>query len=166
MSDTMTFPETWEEFEKIYGFDDSEEVYTNGSRSIPSFRVKQWLDHIAHLETKQQATVSSDCIIRQDAKDVVDMELDAIDHVPEWVHDRLLTALDKAPSTQINRDIPKEPKEITDSTWGIDKKQAVCPKCDYYLGHVAFLGGRKGKKITYCEHCGQAIDWEGWDFDE
>ena len=41
-----------------------------------------------------------DLISRQDAKDVVDMELDAIDHVPEWVYDRLLTALDKVPSTQ------------------------------------------------------------------
>ena len=49
MSDKMTFPETWEEFEKSYGFDDSEEIYTNGSRLIPSFRVKQWLDH----ESKQ-----------------------------------------------------------------------------------------------------------------
>lgn len=42
----------------------------------------------------------SDLISRQDAKDVVDMELDAIDHVPEWVYDRLLTALDKVPSAQ------------------------------------------------------------------
>lgn len=41
-----------------------------------------------------------DLISRQDAKDVVDMELDAIDHVPEWVYDRLLTALDKVPSAQ------------------------------------------------------------------
>ena len=41
-----------------------------------------------------------DTISRQGAKDVVDMELDAIDHVPEWVYDRLLTALDKVPSAQ------------------------------------------------------------------
>ena len=41
-----------------------------------------------------------DLISRQAAKDVVDMELDAIDHVPEWVYDKLLTALDKVPSAQ------------------------------------------------------------------
>lgn len=70
------------------------------------------------------------------------------------------------PSVQLERDIPKKPKEIMDSTWGIHKKQAACPECDYYLGYVAFLGGRKGKRITYCETCGQAIDWEGWNFDE
>ena len=46
MSDLMTFPETWEEYERSYGFTDTDEVYTNGSRLIQSFRVKQWLDHM------------------------------------------------------------------------------------------------------------------------
>lgn len=70
------------------------------------------------------------------------------------------------PSAQPERDIPVKPIETTDRAWGIPLRQAVCPKCDYYLGHVAFLGDYKGKRITYCETCGQAIDWEGWDFDE
>ena len=46
MADMMQFPETWEEYEEQYGFPDKEEIYTNGSRLIQSFRVKQWLDHI------------------------------------------------------------------------------------------------------------------------
>lgn len=50
MSDMMTFPDTWEEFEKSYGFTDNEEVYTNGARLIPSFRVKQWLDHLPSVQ--------------------------------------------------------------------------------------------------------------------
>ena len=74
--------------------------------------------------------------------------------------------VEKLPSVQLDRDIPMKPNETTDRSWGIPKKQAVCPKCDYYLGHVSFLGDYKGKRITYCETCGQAIDWEGWDFDE
>lgn len=44
--DSMAFPNTWEEFEKIYGFTDTEEIYTNGSRLIQTFRVEQWLDHL------------------------------------------------------------------------------------------------------------------------
>lgn len=48
----MTFPNTWEEYEKYWGFNDSEEVYTNNARLIPSFRVKQWLDHIKEAEPK------------------------------------------------------------------------------------------------------------------
>lgn len=48
----MTFPNTWEEYEKYYGFNDSDEVYTNNARLIPSFRVKQWLDHIKEAEPK------------------------------------------------------------------------------------------------------------------
>lgn len=50
VSDMMTFPDTWEEFEKSYGFTDNEEVYTNGARLIPSFRVKQWLDHLPSVK--------------------------------------------------------------------------------------------------------------------
>ena len=46
MADIMTFPNTWEEYEEIYGLTDTEQIYTNGSRLIPSFRVKQWLEHL------------------------------------------------------------------------------------------------------------------------
>ena len=46
MNEQMEFPETWEEYEQEYGFNDSDEVYTNNSRLIQSFRVKQWLDHL------------------------------------------------------------------------------------------------------------------------
>ena len=76
------------------------------------------------------------------------------------------TYVEQLQSAQPERDIPVKPIETTDKAWGIPKRQAVCPKCDYYLGHVAFLGDYKGKRVTYCETCGQAIDWEGWVFDE
>lgn len=46
MGEMMTFPATWEEYEELYGFTDKEQVYTNGSRLIQSFRVRQWLDHL------------------------------------------------------------------------------------------------------------------------
>ena len=52
-NDMMTFPDTWEEYEKSYGFTDSEEVYTNGARLIPSFRVKQWLDHLSSVQLRK-----------------------------------------------------------------------------------------------------------------
>ena len=80
--------------------------------------------------------------------------------------DRAEGAIFNLPSAQLERDIPIKPNETTDTAWGIPHRQAVCPKCDYYLGHVVFLGGGKGRKVTYCETCGQAIDWEGWDYDE
>lgn len=62
--------------------------------------------------------------------------------------------------TAIDKQIPKKPNSGTDRTWGTPAKEAICPACDYALGHWEFIGG--GEKITYCEHCGQAIDWEGW----
>ena len=67
------------------------------------------------------------------------------------------------PFVEPERDTPMKPIETHDKAWGIPSKQAVCPKCDYYLGHVAFLGDYKGKRITYCETCGQAIDWSEWE---
>lgn len=50
----MDFPETWEEYEQQYGFEDTDEVYTNGSRLIQSFRVKQWLDHLSVPEREKE----------------------------------------------------------------------------------------------------------------
>lgn len=35
MSEMMLFPDTWEEYERFYGFRDDKEIYTNGSRLIP-----------------------------------------------------------------------------------------------------------------------------------
>lgn len=52
MYERMIFPKTWEEYEKQYGFTDTEQVYTNGARLIPSFRVKQWLCHMESLRRK------------------------------------------------------------------------------------------------------------------
>ena len=64
----MEFPGTWEEYEKDYGFNDSEEVYTNNARLIPSFRVKQWLDHLPSIQpTTKENLVVEDCISRAEA---------------------------------------------------------------------------------------------------
>lgn len=60
----------------------------------------------------------------------------------------------------LDKQIPQTPNSGVDRTWGTLMKEAVCSACDYALGHWEFIGG--GEKITYCEHCGQAISWEGW----
>ena len=123
-----------------------------------------------------------DLISRQDAIDAVKSfwkaEVDAIPNDTDFetvtatcdlilkYNEAICKVLADVPSAQPERDIPMKPVETTDRAWGIPTRQAVCPKCDYYLGHIAFLDSYKGKRITYCETCGQAIDWEGWDFDE
>lgn len=56
----MMFPDTWEEFEQSYGFNDREQIYTNGSRLIQSFRVKQWLDHVNSDKGCEQQDVDID----------------------------------------------------------------------------------------------------------
>ena len=62
----------------------------------------------------------------------------------------------------LEKQIPKKPNKTIDSSWGIKKEVHVCPACDYYLTEVHFIEPQKiesNKKITYCETCGQAIDW-------
>ena len=62
----------------------------------------------------------------------------------------------------IDKQIQQKPNSGVDRTWGKPLKEAICPVCDYVLGHWEFIGD--AKKITYCEHCGQAITWEGWEW--
>ena len=62
MADMMTFPNTWEEFEELYHITDTEQIYTNGSRLIPSFRVEQWLEHMADRNSSEKPNNCDDCI--------------------------------------------------------------------------------------------------------
>lgn len=43
--DMMSFPNNWWTFVQQYQFADKDEVYTNGSMLIPSFRVRQMVEH-------------------------------------------------------------------------------------------------------------------------
>ena len=45
MNDCMSFPPTWQDFVAQYQFRDSEEVYTNGSKLVPVFRIEQMMEH-------------------------------------------------------------------------------------------------------------------------
>lgn len=63
----------------------------------------------------------------------------------------------------LEKQIPKKPNKAIDSSWGIKREVPVCPVCDYYLTEVHWLvvdGATESGKVTYCDTCGQAIDWE------
>lgn len=45
MADCMTFPDDPFDFIDEYSFEDKDHVYTNGSKLISAFRVKQALEH-------------------------------------------------------------------------------------------------------------------------
>ena len=47
MADMMNFPKRWEDFLHDYEFEDARRIYTNGAKLIPSFRVKQMMEHYA-----------------------------------------------------------------------------------------------------------------------
>ena len=63
----------------------------------------------------------------------------------------------------LKKSIPKKTKKAIDRTWGIKEKLDVCPVCGCYIPKIYFFNdGKKEpcKKMSYCEHCGQAILWE------
>lgn len=81
--------------------------------------------------------------------------------------------LDRVPSVEQvdKRDIPMPPNTTIATTWGIKHKHPVCPNCDYYLPMVHFIpmsedASGDAKRITYCEECGQAIDWRGFEYEQ
>lgn len=107
--------------------------------------------------SRQVAIKAADSIIERDTSG----NNDVVKAMTAWKE-----YIEALPPAQPERDIPKKPNETTDRTWGIPKKQAVCPNCDAYLGMIHFISENGKTKVTYCESCGQAINWEGWDFDE
>ena len=110
--------------------------------------------------------IVGDVISRQAAMVAVKDALLAWSSMPEWRDNKVLEAIIGLPSAQPERDIPKKPNVTIDKAWGIQKRQAVCPNCDSYLGMVNFVSDGGKTKITYCEACGQAINWKGWEDDE
>lgn len=60
----MPFPEDWHDFLKDYSFDDSQEVYTNGSRLIPAFRVEQLIEHLLKAQEAVEPTEPDEDNIR------------------------------------------------------------------------------------------------------
>lgn len=57
MGDCMVFPKDWEKFLEDYSFRDREEVYTNGARLIPTFRVEQMMEHYLEKATEDAVPV-------------------------------------------------------------------------------------------------------------
>lgn len=68
MSEEMEFPDTLDEFIKQYSIIDEEQIYTNGSELIQTFRIKQWEEHkkqelINWLESKNKIILQQHNIV-------------------------------------------------------------------------------------------------------
>lgn len=84
--------QAWYKAEDIYNVLESllsAEPKTPSNGSITSVKPENMHDRTTY-----------DLIRRQDAKDAIDMALDHIDHVPPWVYDKLLNALNEVPSAE------------------------------------------------------------------
>ena len=64
----------------------------------------------------------------------------------------------------LKKQIARKPNKAIDRTWGIENEVNVCPVCDCYLTSVHFISIDENEvkgtdKVSYCESCGQKIDW-------
>ena len=92
----------------------------------------------------------------EEAKEIIRVAISEV----EWHYPLEYAVAFEQATEALDKQIPKRPNGGVDRIWGTPTKEAICPACDYALGHWKFIGG--GEKITYCDKCGQAIYWEGW----
>ena len=69
MADMMNFPERWEDFLHDYEFEDARRIYTNGSKLIPSFRVKQMMEHYAPVRHGRWENITGGMVILGDCSE-------------------------------------------------------------------------------------------------
>lgn len=96
---------------------------------------------------------------KQEILDYLNQYRNAGNHIHREAMDAAIEAFEKQ--------IPKKPNKAIDHTWGTEKEVPVCPVCDYYITPVQFIdmticettGKCEKPKVTYCDVCGQAINW-------
>lgn len=130
-------------------------MVSEGLEWIPVYHIKELPS--AEPKTPSNGSITSvkpekmhdrtmgDLISRQEAKDAIDMALDHIDHVPPWVYDKLLNALNEVPSAEQEKEIPRR---VIWSGWkGTRYTRYKCPNCNKPV---------KNDDI-YCHRCGQKL---------
>lgn len=65
----------------------------------------------------------------------------------------------------LEKQIPKPVEFVTDYTWAIGNEQPICPVCESDVSKIVFfpVDEVEAKDVSYCEFCGQAIDWSEGD---
>ena len=69
MADMMNFPKRWKDFLHDYEFEDARRIYTNGSKLIPSFRVKQMMEHYAPVRHGRWENITGGMVILGDCSE-------------------------------------------------------------------------------------------------
>ena len=143
----------------------------------------------AHLVNDSQGFSQGDCISRQGAIMAIVMELDNIDHVPQWVFDRLEDAINKVPSAQPETTLEsaidylhsigwmqEHDKALTESAQPERKKgkweelgenkdgthNIICNQCvDVFKSRGHANSYYTKRKYRFCPNCGARMTWWG-----
>lgn len=116
-------------------------VFVKDIEALPSAEPKTPSNgSITSMNTeKMHVRTTHDCISRQEAKDAIDMALDHIDHVPPWVYDKLLNALNEVPSAE-NAQLSEE--GTTFDIPSAEPQIIQCKDCRWWTKHDTTLQGK------------------------
>lgn len=146
---------------KLSGKKDGQRVYatTAKNQSSEAFTAKNIIKNTEQTKIGITENTRKKCGVLRMTREVT--KADAIKHFKYGItHDIFsepVISYAKLAIEALEKQMPKKVEFAIDHTWGTTRKQPVCPVCDYYLTMTEFIGD--GEKITYCDHCGQAIDW-------
>ena len=99
MSDLISKQRAIEAIDRFIPADPMMSEYTHGI-SVGLAIATRCIEKFSQENHDSSQGLVKDLISRQDAKDAIDMALDHIDHVPPWVYDKLLNALNEVPSAE------------------------------------------------------------------
>lgn len=92
-----------------------------------------------NLLSTNLAEVGTDCISREQAIEAITDELDKIDHVPQWVFDKLERAIKQLPTIQPDNNLQKLADEIAKF-----KRHLKSENSDYLTGYLSALSVVEG----------------------
>ena len=105
-----------------------------------------------------------DLIRRQDAIMAIVMELDDIDHVPQWVFDRLEDAINKVPSAQPETTLESEIDYLYSIGWMQEHDKALTESAQPENGSWVYgVDPDTGERDLYawtCSECGGKYPWQ------
>ena len=109
--------------------------------------------------------ISGGGVVDRKASEAINMAIRALEVTADSntvSRQQAIDAIEDLPFAQSERDIPKKVVKTIDMTCGFPIRKAFCPWCNVHIRELNFFK-EDPHKISWCDICGQAIDWEGWD---
>lgn len=147
----MDFPNNWHAFLDDYSFKDSQEIYTNGSNLISTFRVEQLIEHY-FLNSCAECQEAYKKVNNFSSEEKSDIKPD--DNIGSWydiTHNYTLEEVMEALKMRRQAYWILSPFQNEEENAN-DNYNYECSNCGYGDVHA------KSTHVPYCWHCGAEIE--------